>query len=86
MVYLQEFLKQWVRPDSLKAALIFLCQRFIVCQSRKPGLSSGFSNFVGILFGDGIRVVEDTDSAFFAILNNNISEFTEMLIKLISSS
>ncbi|MCW6170859.1 MAG: MarR family winged helix-turn-helix transcriptional regulator [Thermoplasmatales archaeon] len=33
-----------------------------------------------------IRVVEDTDSAFFAILDNNVSEFTGMLRKLISSN
>ena len=38
------------------------------------------------LIGKTMRVVEDTDSAFFAILKNNISEFTEMLIKLISSN
>ena len=33
-----------------------------------------------------IRVVEDTDSAFFAILYNNMGEFNEMLRKLISSN
>ena len=38
------------------------------------------------LIGKTIRVVEDTDSAFFAILKNNLSEFTEMLMKLISSN
>ena len=38
------------------------------------------------LVGNAIKVVEDTDSAFFAILDNNISEFTKMLRKLISSN
>ena len=38
------------------------------------------------LIGKSIKVVEDTDSAFFAILDNNISEFTEMLRKLIFSN
>ena len=38
------------------------------------------------LIGKAIKVVEDTDSAFFAILDNNISELTEMLRKLISSN
>ena len=38
------------------------------------------------LIGKAIKVVEDTDSAFFAILDNNMSELTEMLRKLISSN
>ena len=38
------------------------------------------------LTGKAIRVVEETDSAFFAILDNDMSEFTEMLRKLISSN
>ena len=38
------------------------------------------------LIGKTIKVVEDTDSAFFAILDNNMSELTEMLRKLISSN
>ena len=38
------------------------------------------------LVGNAIKVVEDTDSAFFATLGNNISEFTKMLRKLISSN
>lgn len=38
------------------------------------------------LIGKAIRVVEDVDSAFFAILNNNMCEFNEMLRKLISSN
>ena len=38
------------------------------------------------LVGNAIKVVEDTDSAFFAILDNNMSELTEMLRKLISSN
>jgi DNA-binding MarR family transcriptional regulator len=33
-----------------------------------------------------IKIVENTDSAFFAILDNNMGEFTEMLRKLISSN
>ena len=38
------------------------------------------------LIGKAIKVVEDTDSAFFAILDDNMSELTEMLRKLISSN
>ena len=38
------------------------------------------------LIGKAIKVVEDTDSAFFAILDNNMNELTEMLRKLISSN
>ena len=37
------------------------------------------------LIGKAIKIVEETDSAFFAILDNNIGEFTEMLKKLSSS-
>ena len=38
------------------------------------------------LIGKAIRVVEDTDSAFFAILDNSMGEFTEMLRRLVSSN
>ena len=38
------------------------------------------------LIEKAIKIVEDTDSAFFAILDNNMSELTEMLRKLISSN
>ncbi len=38
------------------------------------------------LIGKAIKIVEDTDSAFFAILDDNMSELTEMLRKLISSN
>lgn len=38
------------------------------------------------LVGKAIIVVEDTDSAFFDVLNDKVSEFTEMLRKLISSN
>ena len=39
-----------------------------------------------MLIEKAIRVVEDTDSAFFAILGHNMNEFTEILRKLISSN
>ena len=39
-----------------------------------------------MLIEKAIRVVEDTDSAFFAILDHNMNEFTEILRKLISSN
>ena len=38
------------------------------------------------LAGKAMKIVEDTDSAFFAILDNNIGEFIEMLRKLIFSN
>jgi DNA-binding MarR family transcriptional regulator len=38
------------------------------------------------LIGKAIKIVEDTDSAFFTMLDNNVGEFTEMLRKLISSN
>ncbi len=37
------------------------------------------------LIDKAIKIVEETDIAFFSILDNNIGEFTEMLRKLISS-
>lgn len=38
------------------------------------------------LAGKAMKIVEYTDSAFFAILDSKIGEFTEMLRKLISSN
>jgi DNA-binding MarR family transcriptional regulator len=38
------------------------------------------------LVGKAIKIVEDTDSAFFAILDSNMDKFAEMLRKLISSN
>ncbi|MGP6207707.1 MarR family winged helix-turn-helix transcriptional regulator [Cuniculiplasma sp. SKW3] len=88
----QIMIARFARADVMMTSQVLrsLEEKELVLRSKNP--SDTRSHLISLtergrnLIGKSIKVVEDTDGAFFAILDDNINDFIGMLRKLISSN